>query len=161
MVGPDALVGASEAQLRNFTTPEVPDEDRMQQLLRLFDGEHPLTSVLNESPVPAFFVFSILRTLLERGFAAALPLEEKKALAERLKNRRQSARMSEIYRSILEEEPEEDDVRRRLVLILEKKKENARELVEHYHALSEGARRRGDFEAQQQLVRRQLEMVKP
>lgn len=145
-------------QLASFTTPEIPDEKRMQQLLRLLDGEHPLSSVLEESPVPAFFVFTILRLLLERGFVAAVPLAEKMALAEKLRNRRQSARMAEIYRSILEDDPHEDDIRRKLVLILEKKKENARELVEHYHALAEGARRRGDHESHQQLVRRQLEV---
>ncbi len=150
---------AGQDQLAGFTTPEIPDAGRMQQLLRLFDGEHPLTSVLDDSPVPAFYVFSILRTLLERGFVAPVALTEKKALAERLKNRRQSGRMAEIYRSILEEDPQEDDIRRRLVFILEKRKENARELVEHYHALAEGARRRGDTEAHQQLVRRQLEMA--
>jgi len=153
------LVTCPPEQLASFTTPEIPDEKRMQQLLRLFDGEHPLSSVLEESPVPAFFVFSILRLLLERGFVAAVPLAQKLELAEKLRNRRQSGRMAEIYRSILEEDPREDDIRRKLVLILEKRKENSRELVEHYHALAEGARRRGDHESHQQLVRRQLEMA--
>lgn len=152
-------IAGPKDQLASFTTPEIPDEQRMQSLLRLFDGEHPVTSVLNEAPVPAFYVFTILRTLIEKGFVTSVPLEEKKQLAESLRNRRQAGRMAEIYRSILEEDPEDDAIRRRLVLILEKKKENARELVEHYHALGENAGRRGDFEAQQQFVRRELEMA--
>ena len=146
-------------QLAAFTTPAVPDESRMQDLLKLFDGEHPLTSVLNDSAVPAFYVFSILRTLLEGNLAAPVNLAEKKALAERLRNRRQTARMAEIYRSILEEDPDDDEMRRRLVFILEKKRENTRELVDHYFALSEGARRRGDFDGQHVLLRRQIEMA--
>ncbi len=145
--------------LSAFTTPEVPDEARMQELLKLFDGEHPLTSVLNDSAVPAFYVFSILRTLLEKNLAAPVSLNEKKSLAERLRNRRQTARMAEIYRSILEEDPEDDEMRRRLVFILEKKRENTRELVDHYFALSEGARRRGDLDGQHVLLRRQIEMA--
>ena len=148
---PEALAG--------FTTPEIPDETRMQHLLRLFDGEHPLTSVLNDSAVPAFYVFSILRTLLERDLAGPIALSEKKELAERLRNRRQTSRMAEIYRSILEEDAEDDEMRRRLVFILEKKKENTRELVEHYHHLAEGAKRRGDVGGQHVLLRRQLEMA--
>jgi len=148
---PDGLAG--------FTTPEIPDADRMQGLLRLFNGELPLSSVLRSSAVPDFFIFSILRVLLERGLVLPIPVEDKRLLAERLRTRRQTASVAAVYRSILDDDPDDDEIRRRLMRIVERSGGHERELADHYGMLAASAARRGDAEGRNSALLRQLELA--
>lgn len=150
---------SSDKALNGFVTPEIPDKDRMKRLLRLFDGETPLSSVLESSSVPAFYVFSILRMLLEKELATTISVQEKKTLVNRLSTRRQADVLALLYRSILEESPGDDEIRRRLVKVLEKKRDHQGELIDHYHVLTTSAQSQGKPDLQQSLSLRQIELA--
>ncbi|MFQ5653809.1 MAG: PQQ-binding-like beta-propeller repeat protein [Planctomycetota bacterium] len=144
-------------QLEHFTSPDLADGKRLQDLFRLLNGEHPLADILKESPLPAFTVFSTLRALIEGRLAAPLDQQAKKALAEKLRNKFQTSRVAGIYRSILADNPEELEIRRRLAILLERKKGSSEELQRHLRVLAEGARTRGDMEACREYLKKLLQ----
>ncbi|MEM7235109.1 MAG: DUF4388 domain-containing protein, partial [Planctomycetota bacterium] len=128
---------------QSFQSPDGLEAERTSTLVHSFDGEHTLQEILDHSKIPEFYVYSTLRALHEQNLVAPIGVDEKRVLAEKLRNKFQLDRVAEVYKSILAESPEQVDIRRKLVLHLERKKVPATDLVEQYHALASHAREQG------------------
>ncbi|MEE8141529.1 MAG: DUF4388 domain-containing protein, partial [Planctomycetota bacterium] len=145
-------ITSSLEQLESFGCPEYLDQERFWQLIKLFDGQRVLDQILEESPLPAFFVFNTLRLLIECGQASVVDLEEKKALAEGLQGRYRVAEVTCIYLSILGDDPGDLEVRKKLVLLLERQKAPGEQLVPHYRRLAAAARSEADLPQYRQYL---------
>ena len=108
----------------------------LKELKPVLTGENTVERLISLTTLSAFEVFEALFHLKQQGIIRTLNLDEKRALADKLKRSLRTDDAAAIYASILRTEPNDRETRQKLVLILEKSKNHEPELVENYLALA-------------------------
>lgn len=156
--GPDQIyrITGDENTLAEFEAVET-SQDRAENLIQLLrSGELTVNEIIEQTDMPAFQAYATLRGLAVAGVIAPLDLDDKKKLAERLRQQFQMPRMASVYQSILAESPLESDIRKKLLIFLERKKTPPEELIPHLRQLAEDAHTQGDLANARQYYERIL-----
>lgn len=117
---------------------EVPAE-RVRKLLGLLETESTITDLLEQAGLTSFALHSALRVLVSNGLVQPLTLDERRGLADRMRQQFQIPRLARIYESILDEAPDDHEIRKKLLLLLERRKATNEELLPHLRRLAQSA----------------------
>ena len=122
--------------LNEAVTQESPPigvpEENLLDVRSLINGELSVEQIVEESTLSEFEIYEILFRFRERDAIRPLRLEEKQALADRLRNSLRPKDALTIYKSILLNEPPNVEIREKLIDLLVKNKAPENELIEHY-----------------------------
>ena len=113
---------------------DLPDET-YEEIVELVNGERSIARMVEESVLSRYAMFQALFQLKERGYVRSLRLQEKNALATKMRRMVRSREALDIYRSIIDEQPDNVDIRIQLIFLLEKSDEPIHELVDQYLCL--------------------------
>jgi outer membrane protein assembly factor BamB len=105
---------------------------QIKEVKPLLNGETSIDRIVSSSTLSSFEVYDVLFQLKQKGLIRSLALEEKRALAEKLRRSLRAADAAEIQRSILASDPGDRAARLQLVALLEKSGGAQDELLEHY-----------------------------
>lgn len=126
-----------------------------REMRPFLNGEHSVGQIVDRTSLSEFEVYQALFRLKGGGLIRPIPVDSKRALAEKLRRALRPADAAAILRSVLEDAPDDDASRLKLVALIEKDKGCAGELVTHYLHLANRRRKENPAECES-LVRRAL-----
>ncbi|MBI4601084.1 MAG: PQQ-binding-like beta-propeller repeat protein [Planctomycetes bacterium] len=154
---PDEVFVATDRTRLSSKSLEV-DPRCLAALKPLLDGEHTIGKMVALTPLCSFEVHQAIFKLKQQRLVRALLLDEKKALAEKLRKSLRSDDALDMFRSILLADPGDDATRLKLVALLEKKKDCQAELASHYFRLASDAQT-GDRAQSKAYLQKSLELA--
>lgn len=128
-----------------------------REIRPFLNGEHSVGQIVDRTSLSEFEVYQALFRLKGANLIRPIPVDSKRALAEKLRRSLRPADAAAILRSVLEDSPDDDASRLKLVALIEKDKGSAGELVTHYLHLANRKRKENPAECES-LVRRALEL---